>query len=148
MKQIDIDQLCKDVNESPSLNNILGTINELVDRYSLGLRALLDKHAPIIQESQDLPSQIHCGSAIETAHVYYGSFSVLVSASPRFLKLIHQSPFLGHVSVNLKLVFFKVVSSHPHYLTFTLRLTTTQSTGSGHVLRRIHHHHIYTHMHE
>ena len=37
--------------------------------------------------------------AIETAHVPYGSFSVLVSASSRFLKLIHQSPFLGHVSV-------------------------------------------------
>ena len=27
-----------------------------------------------------------------------GSFSVLVSTSPWFLKLIHQSPFLGHVS--------------------------------------------------
>ena len=48
MKQIDIDQLCKDVSESPTLNNIQGTANELVDRYSIGLRALLDKHAPII----------------------------------------------------------------------------------------------------
>ena len=48
MKQIDIDQFCKDVSESPTLNNILGTVNELVDRYSFGLRALLDKHAPII----------------------------------------------------------------------------------------------------
>ena len=48
MKQIDIDQFCKDVSESPTLNNIQGTVNELVDRYNLGLRALLDKHAPII----------------------------------------------------------------------------------------------------
>ena len=49
MKQIDIDQFCKDVSESLTLNNIQGTVNELVDRYSLGLRALLDKHAQIIQ---------------------------------------------------------------------------------------------------
>ena len=48
MKQIDVDQFCKDVSESPTLNNIQGTVNELVVRYSLGLRALLDKHAPII----------------------------------------------------------------------------------------------------
>ena len=48
MKQIDIDQFCKDVRESPTLNNIQGTVNELVDRYSIGLRAMLDKHAPII----------------------------------------------------------------------------------------------------
>ena len=47
MKQIDIDQFCKDVSESPTLNNIQGTVNELVHRYNLGLRALLDKHAPI-----------------------------------------------------------------------------------------------------
>ena len=40
---IDIDQFCKDVSESPTLNNIQGTVNELVDRYSLGLRALLDE---------------------------------------------------------------------------------------------------------
>ena len=46
-----------------------------------------------------MPSQMPCGSAIETAHVHYGSFSVLVSASLRFLRLIHQSPFLGDVSV-------------------------------------------------
>ena len=44
-KQIDIDQFCKDVSESPTLNNIQGTVNELVGRYNLGL---LDKHAPII----------------------------------------------------------------------------------------------------
>ena len=49
VKQIDIDQFCKDVSESPTLNNIRGTVNELVDRYNLGMRALLDKHAPIIQ---------------------------------------------------------------------------------------------------
>ena len=49
MKQIDIDQFCNDVSKSPTLNNIQGTVNELVDRYSLGLIALLDKHAPIIQ---------------------------------------------------------------------------------------------------
>ena len=48
MKQIDINQFCKDVSESPTLNNKQGTVNELVDRYSIGLRALLDKHAPII----------------------------------------------------------------------------------------------------
>ena len=30
------------------MNNIQGTVNELVNRYSLGLRALLDKHAHII----------------------------------------------------------------------------------------------------
>ena len=48
VKQIYIDQFCKDVSESPTLNNIQGTVNELVDRYNLGLRAVLDKHAPII----------------------------------------------------------------------------------------------------
>ena len=48
VKQIDIDQFCKDVSESRTLNTIQGTVNELVDRYSLGLRAMLDKHAPII----------------------------------------------------------------------------------------------------
>ena len=48
MKQIDIDQFCKDVSESPTLNNIQETVNRLVDRYSIGPRALLDKHAPII----------------------------------------------------------------------------------------------------
>ena len=48
VKQIDIDQFCRDVSESPTLNNIQGTVNELVDRYSLVLRVLLDKHAPII----------------------------------------------------------------------------------------------------
>ena len=40
VKQIDI--------ESPTRNNIQGTVNELDDRYSLGLRAMLDKHAPIM----------------------------------------------------------------------------------------------------
>ena len=48
MKQINIDQFCKDVSELPTLNNIQGTVNELVDRYNLGLRTLLDKHVPII----------------------------------------------------------------------------------------------------
>ena len=48
VKQIDIDQLCKDVSESPTLNNIQGTVSEPVGRYNLGLRALLDKHGPII----------------------------------------------------------------------------------------------------
>ena len=48
VKQIDIDQFCKDVSESPTLNNIQVTINELIDRYNLGLRALLDKHTPIM----------------------------------------------------------------------------------------------------
>ena len=48
VKQIDIDQFCKDVSESPTLNNIQGSVNELVDRYNIGLRALLDKHVPII----------------------------------------------------------------------------------------------------
>ena len=48
MKHIDIDQFCKDVSESPTLNNIQGTVNELVDSYNLGLRALLDKHVPNI----------------------------------------------------------------------------------------------------
>ena len=51
MKQIDIDQVCKDVSESQTLNNIQGTINELVDRYSFGMRAMLDKHAPIIHRA-------------------------------------------------------------------------------------------------
>ena len=46
-----------------------------------------------------MPIQIPCGSAIETAHVHYGSFSVFVSDYSRFLKLIHQSLFLGDVSV-------------------------------------------------
>ena len=41
VKQTDIKQLCEDVSESPTLNNIQGTANELVDRYSLGLRARL-----------------------------------------------------------------------------------------------------------
>ena len=44
MKQIDIDQFCKDVSESPTLNNIHGTVNEFVDRYSIGLRTLLDNY--------------------------------------------------------------------------------------------------------
>ena len=35
--------------------------------------------------------------------------------------------------INLKLAYLKVASFHPHYLTYTLRLTTTQSKGSGHV---------------
>ena len=49
VEQIDIDQFHKDVIESPTLYYILqGTVNELVDRYSLGLRTLLNKHAPII----------------------------------------------------------------------------------------------------
>ena len=48
VKQIDIDQFFRDVSESPTLHNIQGTVNELVDRYILGLRALLDKHAPTI----------------------------------------------------------------------------------------------------
>ena len=48
VKQIDNDQFCKDVSESPTLNIIQGTVNELVDRYNLGLGALLDKHTPII----------------------------------------------------------------------------------------------------
>ena len=48
VKQIDIDQFCKDVSESPTMNNIQGTVNELVDRYDLGMRTLLDKHVPII----------------------------------------------------------------------------------------------------
>ena len=39
-----------------------------------------------------MPSQIPCGSAIETEHVHYGPFLL-------FLKLAHQSVFLGHVSV-------------------------------------------------
>ena len=47
VKQIDIDQFCKDVSESPTLNNIQGTVNELVDRYNLGMRVLLDKHAQL-----------------------------------------------------------------------------------------------------
>ena len=37
-------------------------------------------------------------------------------------------------NVNLKLALVKVTSSHPHYL--HCRLTTTQSSGSGNVLRR------------
>ena len=48
VKQIDIDKFCMDVRDLPTLNSIQGTVNELVDRYNLGLRALLDKHAPII----------------------------------------------------------------------------------------------------
>ena len=38
VKQIGIDQFCKDINESPTLNYIQGT----VDRYSIGKRALRD----------------------------------------------------------------------------------------------------------
>ena len=34
--------------KSPTLNNIQVTDNEHVDRYNLGLRAMLDKHVPII----------------------------------------------------------------------------------------------------
>ena len=48
VKQINIDMFCKDISVSPALNNTQGTVNELVDRYTLGLRALFDKHAPII----------------------------------------------------------------------------------------------------
>ena len=48
MKQIYIDQFGKDVRQSPTLNNIRGTVNEFDDRYNLGMRALLDKHAPIM----------------------------------------------------------------------------------------------------
>ena len=33
VKQVDIDQCCKDVSESATLNNIQRTVNELVDRY-------------------------------------------------------------------------------------------------------------------
>ena len=45
VKQREIDRFCKDVSDSPTLNNIQETVNELVDRYNLGLSALLDKHA-------------------------------------------------------------------------------------------------------
>ena len=54
VKQIDIDQFCKDVSESPTQNNIQGTVNELIDRYSLGLRAQLDKHASIMHRVETL----------------------------------------------------------------------------------------------
>ena len=47
-------------------------------------------------------------------------------------------------NVNLKLVFPKVASSHPRYLTFTLYTYHHPEHG----LRRWHHHHIYTHKHE
>ena len=50
--------------------------------------------------------------------------------------------------VNSKLAFHKVASFTniiPHLHCWH---TTIQSTGSGHGLRRWHHHHIYTHMHE
>ena len=48
VKQIDNDQFCKNVSELPTLYNIQGTVNELVDVYILRLRALLDKHIPIM----------------------------------------------------------------------------------------------------
>ena len=48
-----------------------------------------------------MPSLIPCGSGIETAMYIIALSSFLVSAQllQGFLKLIHQSPFLGHVSV-------------------------------------------------
>ena len=49
-----------------------------------------------------------------------------------------------HPDINLKLAFLNVAFSHPHYLTSTPLTFHTQSTGSGHCIRRLHHHHIYT----
>ena len=46
VKQIDINQFCKDVSESPTLNNIQGTVNELVDRYNVGMRAFVGSTCP------------------------------------------------------------------------------------------------------
>ena len=46
------------------------------------------------------------------------------------------------LNVNSKLAFHKVAYFHQH---LHCRHTTIQSTGSGHGLRRWHHHHIYTH---
>ena len=61
------------------------------------------------------------------------------------------TPYRNHTSIQRQ---FKTgvpqggVISPTLFIIYTAGITTTQGTGSGHGLRRLHHHHIYIHKHE
>ena len=47
-KDINYQQFREDIHTSDTLNNVTGSVNELVDRYISGLSSLVDVHAPLI----------------------------------------------------------------------------------------------------
>ncbi len=48
-QDIDIDVFCENISSSNLLTDTTGTLDELVERFSVGLSILLDTHAPIMQ---------------------------------------------------------------------------------------------------
>ena len=66
-----------------------------------------------------MPSQIPCVSAINLHMSIMALSAVLVSASSRFLKLVHQSPFFCHVLV------YCVLSTSTHSRDFPVFSPTT-----------------------
>ena len=47
-KDINYQQFREDIQTSDTLNNVTGSVNELVERYISGLSSLVDVHAPLI----------------------------------------------------------------------------------------------------
>ena len=48
MNDINIEQFRNDIRESTALNNITGSVDELMERYLTGMTTLVDIHAPLL----------------------------------------------------------------------------------------------------
>ena len=51
LKNIDTEQFKIDISSSDTLNNATGSADEILERYSLGLTTLLNRHAPLIHRT-------------------------------------------------------------------------------------------------
>ena len=48
MNNINIEHFRNDIRESTTLNNITGSVDELMERYLTGMTTLVDIHAPLL----------------------------------------------------------------------------------------------------
>ena len=51
LKNINVDQFKRDICESAILKDVIGSVGELLNTYTMGLTTLLDIHAPLITVS-------------------------------------------------------------------------------------------------
>ena len=51
LRDVSIPDFHRDISASPILNNIEGSLNELVEAYNAGIKALIDNHAPLCNKT-------------------------------------------------------------------------------------------------
>ena len=66
LKNIDTEQFKIDISSSDTLNNATGSADEILERYSLGLTTLLNRHAPLIRVHRTITLRLNTSWYTET----------------------------------------------------------------------------------